>query len=111
MSKSSKYKVKDPLIDEKHGVFKNKLGMTIKEKLDYVETEYLINTYKKAATEYSTDHTFTVKDICNLHKFFLGEVYEWAGKYRLVDLSSENIRFCHAAFIPNNMQVFSDELL
>ena len=111
MTRSGKYKVKDPAIDEKHGILKNKLGITEKEKLDSVETEYLVKAYDSASRGYSDDHVFTAKDIMDLNKLFLGDIYEWAGKWRTVDLSSEEIRYCHAAYIPTNIQVFSDDLL
>ena len=48
MTRSGKYKAKDPAIDEKYGILKNKLGITEKEKLDSVETEYLVKAYDRA---------------------------------------------------------------
>jgi cell filamentation protein len=111
MASSGKYRIKDPAVDEKHGILKNKLGFISQEKLSSVETQCLIEAYKKAATDYLENHVFTDVDVRDLHELFLGKVYEWAGRYRTVDLSSEDIRFCHAAFIQNNMQTFSDDLL
>ncbi|MBF0474727.1 MAG: Fic family protein [Deltaproteobacteria bacterium] len=106
----TKYQTEDSLFDQKHGVLKNKLGITDKEKLQSVEIQHLAGAYKQAAQEYSERHVFTEQDIRYLHKLFLGEIYDWAGNYRSVDLSSEDIRYCHAAFIAQNMQRFSDEL-
>ncbi len=101
MVSSEKYKSKDPAVDEKHGILKNKLGIIGQEELNSVETQCLVEAYKQAATNYSENHAFTDADVRDLHNFFLGKVYEWAGRYRTVDLSSEDIRFCHAAFIQN----------
>ena len=111
MASSEKYKIKDPAVDEKHGVLKNKLGIINQEELNSIETKHLVEAYKQAATDYSENQVFTDVDVIDLHKLFLGKVYEWAGRYRTVDLSSEDIRFCHAAFIQNNMRTFSDDLL
>ncbi len=110
MAKFDKYEIDDPLFDEEHGVLKNKLGITDRDKLDSVERQHLVNAYRKAALGYSENHVFTEHDVCDLHKLFLGKIYEWAGSYRTVDLSSEDIRFCHAAYIHKNMKAFSGEL-
>ena len=110
MVKSDKYEINDPLFDDEHGVLKNKLGITDRDKLDSVERQHLIKAYHKAALGYSENHIFTENDVCDLHKLFLGKIYEWAGSYRTVDLSSEDIRFCHAAYINESMKIFSEEL-
>ena len=41
-----------------------------KEKLDSVETEYLVKAYDSASRDYSDDHVFTAKDIMDLSKLF-----------------------------------------
>ena len=72
MKKKNRYHVKDPLVDKKHGILKNKFKITDKEKLQLIETDHLAEAYRKAVSEYGTDHTFTEKDIRHLHKLFLG---------------------------------------
>lgn len=52
-------------------------------------------------------HQFTERDVCYLHRLFLGEIYDWAGQYRSVDLSSGGIHWCHAKFIPQEMEKLS----
>jgi cell filamentation protein len=110
MDKKFKYDIEDPLLDKEHGVLKNKLGITDPEKLHSLETQHLLKAYEKAAQEYSETQQFTDKDVCILHKWFLGDIYAWAGTYRSVDLSSEDIRYCHAAFINENMKTFGEML-
>ena len=100
----------DPGFDKKHGILKNKLGITDKNELLLVEMKLLRKAYKEADLKYPEDHIFTDEDICYLHKLFLGELYKWAGQYRSVDISSEDMRYSHAQFIPNNMENFSDFL-
>ena len=107
---SGKYEIDDPLFDAEHGVLKNKLGITDRDQLESIERQHLVNAYRKAALEYSKNHVFTEHDVCHLHRLFLGEIYEWAGSYRTIDLSSEDIRFCHAAYIHESMRAFSGEL-
>ena len=57
------------------------------------------------------DKRFAAKDICNMHKIWLGKIYEWAGNYRSVDLSKGNFRFANARFIPQLMSDFESNCL
>lgn len=107
---TNKYTTDDPYFDKQHGVLKNKLGIIDQEELDHIESQALLNAYESTALEYSETHTFSEGDICNLHKIFLGEIYKWAGEYRVVDISSEEIRWCHAAFIESEMKKLNNLL-
>lgn len=104
---SNKYEVVDDKVDHKHDILKNKLNIIDKIELEHAETDALIYAYERLAKEYSETHMFTENDVCYIHKVYLGNIYEWAGKYRTVDLSSENIRWCHAQYIESEMEKFS----
>ena len=106
-----KYISSDDAADDTTGVLKNKLGITDEDALDEVETELLAKAFDRLSLEYSDTHVFTAKDVCHLHKVFLGDVFEWAGTYRNVDVSSPDIRWSHARFIPEQMERFEKELL
>lgn len=108
--KTTKYDVQDALFDHEHGVLKNKLGIIDPRELAVVEGRSLVKAYKAVPELYDNNHKFTENDIKYLHKLFLGEVFEWAGKYRDVDISSPGIRYCHAAYLPQNMAEFSKRL-
>lgn len=110
MDKKVKYTVEDTLFDQEHGVLKNKLGITDPIKLQVIETQNLLKAYEKSAEKYSENHRFTDQDVCILHKWFLGDIYKWAGTYRAVDLSSDGIRYCHAAYLNDNMKSFGNML-
>ncbi|HDH01483.1 MAG TPA: cell filamentation protein Fic, partial [Nitrospirae bacterium] len=45
----------------------------------------------------------TAKDICNMHKVWLEEIYEWAGRYRKVNVSRGDFHFAAAEQIPKLM--------
>ena len=107
---SHKYTTSDPAFDKTHGVLKNKLDLTDAQALENAETHALILAYDQAAQSYSDNHAFTAADVCRLHEMFLGDIYSWAGTYRTIDLSSPDIRWCHAAFIAREMQRFDDML-
>jgi len=107
----AKYSIDDPGFDDENQVLKNKLGIIDPEQIKIVETDGLIRAYKKALIEYSDDHVFSEEDICYLHKLFLGDIFEWAGKYRLVDIMSKDIRYYHARYIQTCMREYSEKRL
>ena len=111
MTPMDKYNQRDTLFDAEHGVLKNKRKITNPDALNLAETEALIAAYDLAATRYSEAHQFTSEDIRELHRLFLGEFFDWAGEYRDVDISSKDIRWYHAAYIPNEMKRFNKILL
>ena len=102
-----KYDIDDPLWDYEHDVLFNKLGITDPEKLEMEEDEGLLRAYKEAFEQYPEDHIFSAGDIHHLHKLFLRHLYDWAGECREVDISSEQIRWCHARFIGQEMERIS----
>lgn len=116
MKKSGRYKTTDIETEYETGsslkVPKNLLGIKSQSELDSVENTALKQAedlfFRKLVRE---DKTFTAKDICNMHKVWLGRIYDWAGKYRNVDLSKGNFRFAHARFIPELMETFEKEFL
>jgi cell filamentation protein len=51
----------------------------------------------------SANHRFTAKDVCGLHRQWLGKVYPWAGEYRQVNISKGGFAFAMAAQVPHLM--------
>ncbi len=107
---SNKYYLNDQDFDGNHGVLKNRLGINDPIKLELQENTALIQAYEKAASEYSEHHKFKESDVLQLHRLFLGKIYEWAGQYRTVDLSSPPILWCHAPYIKQEMIRYSQLL-
>ncbi len=111
MPQANKYQANDPDFDEKHGVLRNKLGIIDSIELERRENDALISAYDHAASYYSDTHRFNLKDICDLRKLFLGDIFDWAGEYRRVDISSEGIHWCHALHISAEMQNYEKRLI
>lgn len=42
---------------------------------------------------------YNFKKLCDIHKHIFGNLYEWAGKPRTVDIQKDKTIFCRAAFI------------
>jgi cell filamentation protein len=53
----------------------------------------------------------TVANITTWHQKWLGNVYEWAGEYRSVNMSKGGFRFAAAQQIPSLLEKFESEFL
>lgn len=49
------------------------------------------------------DH-ISAADICSMHEACLGNIYEWAGKYRQVNISKGDFTFAMARQVPMLME-------
>ncbi len=92
-------------------VLKNLLGVKGRREMERIEWELQIQAFSKLAKRYDKRHRFTASDICNIHKVWLGDIYEWAGKYRRVNVSKGDFTFADATQIPKLMRDFEQEAL
>jgi len=74
-------------------VLKNLLGITSKHIMDEVEARALERAMDVLVRAYGETHQFTVTDLCDCHRTWLGSIYEWAGCYRLVNVSKDGFPF------------------
>ena len=91
-------------------VLKNLMGIKDEREMDEVESVALKQAEDYLFGLYGAEHRFKAKDICNMHKVWLGRIYPWAGQYRSVDLT-KGIRFAHAKLVPELMGTFEAECL
>lgn len=84
-------------------VLKNRLGIRSKREMDKIEKKEQLRAIEKLTGIYDRHHRFTAVDICNIHEIWLGKIYEWAGKYRQVNVSKEDFIFAAAAQVPKLM--------
>ena len=92
-------------------VLKNRLGIIDPAAMDRVEAEALIKATDALFHEYDADHQFSADDVCHMHKLWLGDIYEWAGQYRSVNISKDEFTFAMAAQVPKLMGKFEAEQL
>jgi cell filamentation protein len=57
---------------------------------------------------YEKDHRFKVTDIRRIHQLWLGNVYEWAGEYRQVNVSKGGFMFAAADHISQLLVEFEN---
>ena len=76
--------MKDPYLFENIKTIKNIANIKDQKKLDDYETTMVnLGIIKLLKENYSI---VKVKDICIIHKVLFENVYEWAGKYRIINI-------------------------
>ena len=74
---------------------KNKFNIHDDEKLDIMERSITSMLIAKAMIEIPFENV-DFEFYKNLHKYVFGDIYEWAGTIRTVDMSKKGTRFCPA---------------
>lgn len=94
-------------------VLRNKLGIRSKIAIDQAEAEALARVQSRYFTEemITADTRFTADLIKQMHREWLGGIYEWAGSYRTVDVAKGGFAFPPAYLIPENMRTFEKNIL
>lgn len=92
-------------------VLRNRLGITSKAEMDRVEALALEKAVDGFLHTFNKKHRFTSADICSMHRAWLGEIYEWAGQYRAVNMSKGDFPFAGAGQIPRLMEEFERDAL
>ena len=85
-------------------VLKNLLGIQSKREMDRVEAREQLRALEDLVKIYSQTHRFNASDIRKIHKVWLGNIYAWAGQYRLINLSKGKFPFAAARHIPKLME-------
>jgi cell filamentation protein len=89
-------------------VLRNKLGITSAREMAKQEKEAQLQVLDKLTDIYRRDHRVTSADICFTHKIWLGDIYEWAGKYRQVKMDKDGFPFAYPEQIPKLMTEFEE---
>ena len=92
-------------------VLRNRLGIVSSKEMDDAEARALERTMAGLVVQYSQKHQFTAQDLRAIHKNWLGEIYEWAGEYRQVNVSKGDFPFAAAARVPSLMEKFERDQL
>jgi cell filamentation protein len=87
-------------------VLKNLLGIKSKREMDRIEAQEQFRALRELMTIYGTSHRFTAADVRKIHKAWLGDIYEWAGNYRQVNISKGGFLFAAAHQVHHLMAEF-----
>jgi cell filamentation protein len=92
-------------------VLKNLLGITSAHVMDEAEARALEQTMDTLVRAYAERHRFTATELCDCHRTWLGDIYEWAGCYRRVNVGKDGFPFAAAAQVPVLMDKFERDVL
>ena len=92
-------------------VLKNKLGITSVRKMEDAELAGYMYAERTMLSEFAIDQKLRLKNIHRLHRLFLGNMDEWAGTYRTVNISKGGFPFASALALPQAMKEFEKKVL
>lgn len=92
-------------------VLRNRLGITRVGEIIVVETRALQSAMDHFVRQFDEDHRFTAEDIRDMHRAWLGGIYEWAGEYRSLNVSKGDFPFAAAGRISALMSDFQRDVL
>jgi cell filamentation protein len=92
-------------------VLRNLLGITSQEEMEIAETAELWLVQEKLIGEVPSDQSFTVVDLCRIHREWLGRIYQWAGQFRNVNIGKGGFDFAMAHAIPTLLEEFERKQL
>ena len=116
MKKDARYDVSglaeaqfEPGSDER--VLRNRLGIKSPMEIDVAEARALETAMVGFVGEFDEKHRFIAAEIREIHRRWLGGIYEWAGEYRQVNVSKGEFPFAAAARVPDLMAEFETDIL
>jgi fido (protein-threonine AMPylation protein) len=94
----SRYSDRDPYLDETTGVLKNRFRIRDEATLEATEADLVAARSRTLALK-PPKGRFDLPHLQAIHRYLFGDVYEWAGQLRTVDISKGNNSFAHHAHI------------
>lgn len=85
-------------------VLANKLGITSADEIGEAELLLLGQLYEAVLIDELPDRALTVDDLLTWHRRWLGNLYDFAGALRTVNVSKGGFLFANAAFVPKLLQ-------
>lgn len=108
-SEPGKYHI--PKEESEGEVLPNKLGLSDPEDIGKKETEGFVEAETRLIEELTTETVFDGEYIREIHRKALHHLYTFAGEYRTVNMSKEGFLFPAAKFVPQNMNLFEQQVL
>jgi cell filamentation protein len=94
----SRYSDNDPYLDPATGVLKNRLDIADDATLEQTEADLVaIRSYELSQTPLKG--RFDLAHLQAIHRYLFGDVYEWAGQLRTIDIGKGGNQFAHHAYI------------
>ncbi len=107
MAERSRYSITAKIAGVEGGILKNKLSIKDQVMLDDAETLLLVDAYTHFFGRLKEEGLdFNLPLLFEIHKYFLGTLYSWAGKIRRIDISKDDILFAPAEYLQNSLTEF-----
>jgi cell filamentation protein len=110
-----KYDVSDNMeaqyVDEAREILVNKPGITDITTLQLAEERGLSRAYGTLFSEVRVDTPITAELIKHVHERIFGDLYEWAGRWRTVEISKPGAIWPAAQYLDQSMQTFEADVL
>ncbi|WP_121567322.1 Fic family protein [Petrotoga sp. Shatin.DS.tank11.9.2.9.3] len=91
-------------------VLKNKLDIKDKKILDLVEKIITESNILLLQSKNFDKKELNYDFFMWLHKYIFGDIYSWAGKLRVVDLTKGEFKFAHYSYLDNLMSDYFESL-
>ena len=92
-------------------VLANKLGIQSVEDMNQLELELLQRLYEDVLMEHLPNRALTADDLKTWHRRWLGNVFDWAGQERSVNMGKDGFMFAASAQIPRLLADFERSCL
>jgi cell filamentation protein len=103
--------VESQFVDDANEVLVNKRGINDLETLQIAEEEALAQAYETLFTEVGIDAPMTCELIKHIHACIFGALYEWAGRWRTVQISKPGAIWPAVQFLDQSTATFEQEVL
>jgi len=98
-------------VDEAREILVNKCEITDLRSLQIAEEEALAKAYARLLAEVRTDTPMTCELLQHIHRCIFGELFDWAGRWRTVQISKPGAIWPAAQFLNQSMATFEREVL
>jgi cell filamentation protein len=92
-------------------VLANRLGIHRVRDIQRAESGALESLVLALLSEVDEHQRFTVTDLRDWHRRWLGDIYAWAGAYRQVNIGKGGFQFASARLVPQLMAAFEHDVL
>ncbi|MGE0470521.1 MAG: Fic/DOC family protein [Nitrospira sp.] len=105
----SRYSSHDEYTDPATGLLKNRLGITDEATLEQTEAQFVAQRSHELVQD-PIPGAFDLPHLHALPRHLFGDLYEWAGHLRTVDVIKDTSRFAHHAYLERAAETIFREL-
>ena len=108
-STMSRYSDHDEYLDPASGVLRNRFGIVDAAILEMTEAD-LVAARSRELVRNPLKGQFDLRHLQAIHHYLFGDLYEWAGELRTVDISKNDNMFAHHAHIVSAAELIFERL-